>query len=168
MWLGSHEVLGRLEVITEAWHALGPGIGLWFLGSEWTYLEVTWPCNTLLESIPKRDLPRVRRCFMDPQERRTFKSLPETIRCYRGGGRADVLRGVSWSLSRTIAERFAQYAGGARRAWFGMAIRNPVVVTANVEKSQVFAVKLDRAEEEIIILPGQAHVESIDGEGGPR
>jgi hypothetical protein len=98
---------------------------------------------------------------MSPEETAVFGRLPERIRCWRGGGRQQVLLGVSWSLSRAVAERFARYCCCTRRAMFGLGADDPVVVSAAVEKSRVFAVKLDRSEREIVILPGGARVEWV-------
>ena len=146
VWLESHNVAARLKIIGEACSALGPQVGWYFLGQEWTYLETTKPALPWLLSVSKpAHLRRVQRWFMSPTERTAFEKLPATIQCWRGGGRDDVLSGISWSLSRAIAERFARYACGGRRTLFGMATKNPVVVSAMFKKSKVFAVKLEAA-----------------------
>ncbi|HZL43014.1 MAG TPA: hypothetical protein VFD66_07010 [Verrucomicrobiae bacterium] len=43
-----------------------------------------------------------------------------------------------------------------------LAVKEPVLVSATVEKSQAFAVKLDRAEAELLVLPERVHVEGIE------
>jgi hypothetical protein len=88
---------------------------------------------------------------MSPRERAAFKALPAAVKCFRGGERSDVMKGVSWSLSRVVAERFAR-----------LAVKEPVLVSATVEKSGAFAVKLDRAEAELVVLPDRVHVDAIE------
>ena len=100
---------------------------------------------------------------MKGEDRAAFNRLPNTFTVYRGGGEATVLGGLSWTLSPAVAARFAQYACGIRRNLFGMGQTNPAVVEAVVNKDQCLGLKLDRQEEEVVVLPG-ARLEVVRSE----
>ena len=80
--------------------------------------------------------------MMDEDERAAYDALPEVFTIYRGCGKSNKW-GLSWTTSKECAEKFPMYG---RYRPEGKAI----LVTAEVKKSEVIAVKLDRNEFEII------------------
>lgn len=82
--------------------------------------------------------------MMDPEEVEAFDDLPEDLIVYRGCYENNKF-GFSWSLRREVAESFP----------FLMRYRQtgkPILVTAQIEKSEAAALKLGRQEEEIIMF----------------
>ena len=79
--------------------------------------------------------------MMDTQECMAWEALPERLTIYRGCGPVNML-GASWSLSREVAARFP-FLNRYRQA-------EPLLITATVRKDRVLAVKLERAEAEVV------------------
>jgi hypothetical protein len=80
--------------------------------------------------------------FMNEREREMFARLPDRFTVYRAE-QPDKPNGLSWTLSRKIAEEFAETfigVGQPRR-----------VVSREVSKSQVFA-RISGREKEVLIL----------------
>jgi hypothetical protein len=80
---------------------------------------------------------------MTIEERNAFEELPEQITIYRGCGPRNK-SGMSWSLSRDIAVRFP----------FSMryGTDQPMLLTATIRKNRAAALKLERNEQEIIVV----------------
>lgn len=88
-----------------------------------------------------------REFLMSEEEREFLRNLPEEIEIFRGGGTNEVDEGfgISWSLNKGIAEKFA---------------KNKSIQTGNemtihklrIKKTQVVAFLNSRKEEEIIYL----------------
>lgn len=74
---------------------------------------------------------------------------------YRGADRGVNERGLSWTWSRAVAERFP-FMRRYRAA-------DPVLVTATVSRKRITAVKLDpeRQENEVIVLPACVYVVAV-------
>jgi len=115
------------------------------LGEEWTMCdnleteEFADEVTTILTGYGEFPI----RPMMTRKELYRWRSLPDMVTIYRGCSRNDP-RGFSWSLSKDVADRFPflnRYLAP-----------DPVVLTAEVKKIDIIAVKLDRAEEEIITL----------------
>jgi hypothetical protein len=79
--------------------------------------------------------------MMTADEQTAYSSLPEEVRVYRGCGPGNI-KGASWSLDRSQAERFPRLI----RYWSS----TPLLVTATVAKANILAVKLGRDEHEVI------------------
>lgn len=91
--------------------------------------------------------------MMNDAELAAFDALPETITVYRGCGSHN-RAGASWTLDRSVAERFPFYS--RYRA------KEPLLVTGRVKKMNVLAIKLDRDEFEIITFSARrVKVESL-------
>jgi hypothetical protein len=73
-----------------------------------------------------------------------FESLPEVVTVYRGCSRERV-NGISWTINREVAKDFT-------RGHRGIYVPDPIIVTATVKKSEIMAVFVDRAEQEIICV----------------
>ncbi len=78
--------------------------------------------------------------LMTKEDLEYFDSLPETITIYRGVKKADKIDGVSWTLSREIAERFTYDF-----------LDDGYVVEKEVHKNDVLAYFNIRDEQEIVI-----------------
>lgn len=84
--------------------------------------------------------------MMTAEERAAWHALPERVTVYRGARQTHL--GASWTLDRATAERFpflGRYTLGGP----------PVLLTAEVRRRNVLALKLDRDEAEAIVLRGR-------------
>ena len=116
----------------RAWYAV--------LGEIWSCCDnIGFFTEELREQL--RDAGPMVRHMMTPKERAELNRLGEWVTCYRGCGSKNRL-GLSWSLELSIAARFPLY--GRYRA------SDPVLLTARIRKSSIFALKLDRNERELI------------------
>ena len=113
------------------------------LGNEWSCIDNigAYPFKEIFHRfrIQKRDLFQL---MMTEEEKGFLSSLPEKVLIYRGAGSQNRL-GLSWSLSMDVAERFPflhRYKTS-----------NPLLLCAEVPKSRIYAVKLDRNEQEVIV-----------------
>lgn len=82
------------------------------------------------------------RDMMTPDEQAAYDALPDYVTIYRGCYKANKW-GLSWSLSKEIAEKFPIYHRYRQEG-------QPLVVTARAKKRNIIAIKLDRNESEII------------------
>jgi hypothetical protein len=82
--------------------------------------------------------------LMDAEERLAFDVLPDRITIYRGCG-AQNKYGPSWSLNREMAAAFP-FKSRYRTD------RRPMLLTATIHKNRAAALKLNRHEQEIIVL----------------
>jgi hypothetical protein len=80
--------------------------------------------------------------MMTPDELAAYEALPSICTVYRGCYKINK-RGLSWSLSRQVAERFPTLNRYCQQD-------QPLLVKAVVKKEKIAAVKLDRNETEII------------------
>ena len=119
---------------------------LTLLGEQWEACDNISECVDALWETPFPELiknPLVyRNAMMTAAERSALSNLPDTVTIYRGCY-AHNKGGLSWTLSREIAERFPlthrYHADG-----------QPLLVRAAVNRDRIVAVKLDRGEEEVI------------------
>ena len=81
--------------------------------------------------------------LMSTEEKLAFDLLPKQITIYRGCGPKNKL-GMSWSLRREVAERFP-FTGRYRAD-------QPTLLTAKIGKDRVAALKMERNEQEIIVV----------------
>jgi len=85
-----------------------------------------------------------RHWMMTAEERTALELLPETVTIYRGCY-ANNKRGLSWSLSRATAERFPMTHRYLQKC-------QPLLVRAEVPRSQILALKFCRNESEVIAI----------------
>lgn len=90
-------------------------------------------------------MPRKARAFFD--------GLPDPIRVYRGCSRQHVM-GIAWTTDRDVAKGFAQ---GHR----GIPVPDAIIAEADIPKSAVFAIFLERDESEVLLNPERARMRSI-------
>lgn len=115
----------------------------------WGLLRTNWTCcddlaavaDDMRDIINDASVPDLM-LAMTPYERKVWRGLPETITVYRGC--YDHNRdGLSWSLSRKVAERFTTLSR------YHHADKTPLLLTGTVSKTSVF-VKTDRKEREVV------------------
>jgi len=82
------------------------------------------------------------RAMMTLDEQAAYDALPDVVTVYRGCYKPNKW-GLSWSLSKEVAESFPSYSRYRQEG-------QPLLVTAKAEKRNVIAVKLDRDEAEVI------------------
>lgn len=75
-----------------------------------------------------------------------FRTLPDRLRLYRGYYEPEKREGISWSLSRKVAEGFAYSHWNSNN-------EEPQVVTGTCLRSRVLAYTNDRSEQEFIVDP---------------
>ena len=111
------------------------------LGEEWSTLDNLYEWRDMLrELLPRR--PTL--LLMDEDERAAWRELPDIVTIYRGCSEVN-LNGLSWSLCPEIASKFP-----ALMRYLPPKGRRPLLVTGEVAKRRVIAVKLDRKEREIV------------------
>lgn len=113
------------------------------LGEYWSGLDDLYVWNiTLRKLLPSRTIM----LMMDQHERAAWHELPAAVTVYRGCSEIN-MSGLSWSLCPEVAARFPtlmRYAPPAKQ--------QPLLLTGQVAKSRITAIKLDRSEQEIIAL----------------
>jgi len=131
-------------LIGQLYHKIEHEAWLRLLGDNWTVCDNIGSHRRLLAQI----LPKVGpvRQMMDTAELAAWDALPDPVTIYRGA-RVHHL-GASWALDPAVARRFPFYL----RYRFG---ENPTLITAEVRKRDVLAVKLDRGEFEAIVFRGR-------------
>lgn len=133
----------RMDAVVEAWPYVRPRAWLRILGREWSgcdNIHAFVPLlRVLLANVDLADM-------MTPAERRRLAGLPKTFTAYRGCYAGLNEDGVSYSLHRDEALRFAGHYMRYRAEG-----RTPVLVTARCQRSRS-VLKLDRDEQEVIAL----------------
>ena len=80
--------------------------------------------------------------LMDNEEQEVFNNFPDEIEIYRGVGSKGKVRGMSWTVSRDVAEWFANRYN-----------QNGNVYSAKIKKEHVLAYFVGRGEQEVIVEP---------------
>ena len=91
--------------------------------------------------------------LMNEEERDAFASLPDRVTVYRGLRPKEYdpnYIGFSWTLSRDVAERFANEF---RKARWGDPNSEPVLLKAEIDKEQIVWLIFERDEREAVIAP---------------
>jgi hypothetical protein len=133
----------RLPVILSLL-AGAPATVVWpvFL-SEWSRCDDTWLLMPQLLTLLRRNAPGW--AYLDDYQRAVLDGLPGLITVYRGCS-LERVHGLSWTLSRKVAAKFA-------RGHRGISIRRPTIARARMRRVDVFAVFVDRKEDEVILDP---------------
>jgi hypothetical protein len=114
--------------------------------SQWSICDATWESHRALLRTLRwcvRQQPASR--YFTLKQSEFYDALTPVVRVFRGGER-DRIRGVSRTTSHDVAKNFAR---GLR----GPALRDPVIVTAEIPKEHIFFVNLDRNESETVLDP---------------
>lgn len=78
---------------------------------------------------------------MTAAERAAYDALPSRVTIYRGCGDHNIF-GTSWTLDESIARQFPFF--------HRYRVADPLLVTAQVNKRAILALKQDRDEQEVI------------------
>ena len=141
--LAYHDSYSRLAEIIRFSGIMGRRSWLRLLGEHWSTLDKLFAWHDALWRL----LPgRATLLLMNEDERAAWRELSNIVTIYRGCSEVNV-DGLSWSLCPEIAGRFPTLA-----RYKPPNGRRPLLVTAEVPKQRVTAVKLDRGEQEIITL----------------
>ena len=115
------------------------------LGQLWTDSENIFEAEALwlrLLGEPSRIASRAR--MMTAEERQHLDRLPDRVIVYRGYSYAGRNSGMSWSLSRDVARRFA----------FRLTVDTPGrIARREIAKDEVIAYFTGRGEQEIVLAP---------------
>ena len=97
----------RLPTLMRLYGTLGPDRSAWFqvLGECWDVCDNIWQFRSQLTRIFESASPDHIALMMTPEEREALDAQPDTIMIYRGCYPWNDA-GLSWSLSRDIAEAF--------------------------------------------------------------
>jgi hypothetical protein len=97
------------------------------------------------------------RIFDGQKARERFAELPEVVTIYRGGMENEAIDerlGISWTLSRDKA------------IWFATPLRHsshqPVLMTARVSRGAIAGFLVERAEDEVLIVPDDICLDEIE------
>jgi hypothetical protein len=136
-----------------AWLALGVSRSKRNVRTIWRFLAGAWSGFDLIPHAEyERLFRRIRKhwtpdCMIDTEHggaHSLYDALPDHMVIYRGQDATHEV-GLAWTLDRDVAERFS---GGHR----SMANEHPVVLVAEVAKSDVAFVSNDRDEREVVIF----------------
>ena len=112
----------------------------------WSACDATWdwrgPLLTLLRAARKKR-PAIH--YMSGDSIELFDGLPDPTPIYRGCS-ASRVRGISWTIERSIALRF-------KRGHRFITVPTPVLAEAVVRKDAIFCTIADREESEVLIDP---------------
>jgi len=144
LWANSY---GRLPVLLNLAPTTGCGEELWktwfsVLGDQWTTCDNIGVHKASLYRLMVKHRDRWPD-IMTSAERAILVALPDTVTLFRGCGPKNKL-GLSWSLSREVAERFP-FSSRYRTT-------GPRILTARVPKKRIVGIKTDRSEDEVIAL----------------
>lgn len=143
-----------LPALLDLFCEVPEGVWLKILGQHWSRFDnVAEHLDTLQDFIAATVGIGPAMQMMNATERAAFESLPDTLTIYRGCYAFNKY-GASWSLDRDVAERFPfllRYRQDGR----------PLLIKATIGKQYVTALKLDRGEDEIVILGQRPKVLSI-------
>lgn len=148
----------RLETIIGLACHMDAGEWLTLLGDEWSGCDdiaqhaslhdgALW--ETAFEELAWSPLDW-RHHMMTAEERMALDALPQIVTVWRGCY-ASNKRGLCWSLDRAVAERFPFLH---RYRQEGQAL----LVRGEVDRDHIMALKLDRDESEIVVLPSRVKI----------
>ncbi len=151
----------RLETVIELAGLMEPADWLTLLGAEWSVCDDIAKHSTdagaPLWDTPFEDLAwsplRWRHHMRAADEVAVLDALPATVIVYRGCY-AFNKRGFSWTLDKATAERFPflhRYRQDAK----------PLLVRGEVQRDHIMALKLDRNEAEVVVVPSQVKIRAI-------
>lgn len=96
-----------------------------------------------------------REAMMNDAEQQAYARLPDVIDVLRGHARKLGERGFSWTLSESVAARFAQEASAYEGA------TEPRVAHGTVRREDAICVLLRRGEAEIVARPGSVSITKV-------
>ena len=126
-----------------------------YLGQAYTGSDNNRDDIPIIKTMFTRPYPH-RECIMDDQEQAIYKSLPPQVTIYRGmtevearkGAKDPNQYGISWTLSKEVAEFFAYQYGRN----FSTSHMKKTTVKRTVPKTDILAYFGEREEDEIIYI----------------
>lgn len=113
----------------------------------WSHCDGTWHLRHRLHAdLLRHHARRPGIDYLQAEGRAWFDGLPDPVPVLRGCSRQRV-KGMSWTVERAVAERFAQGHRGIR-------VPSPIIASALVPKTAIFGVYVERQEAEIVLDPG--------------
>ncbi len=107
-----------------------------------------------------------RHLFMTQYERARLRSLPKTLRVYRGYTKGRARRGLSWTLSKNRARFLAIRPRSGRTALLAPEYYQPeavgMVARGTCAKSDVVAYKSSRREQEVVVMPDRVRIDQSE------
>lgn len=172
-WPSRDECLREIT-FADSFSRMGAVIGAWLLGAtpdeeEWLHIlgrewsgcdNIAAHIDQLLNDTPFGDLIGLGPMMpmMTDEERDAYANLPDVVEVYRGCY-APNKWGLSWTTDSSLALRFP-FLNRYRH------VGTPLLVRARAKKSQIAALKLDRAEAEIIVWR-PSHISTAHIKGNP-
>jgi hypothetical protein len=101
--------------------------------------------SEMLEVLERRSKSQNAVEFLSTSDGTFYDALPRTVPVFRGSTRK-LVRCISWTTDRTIAEG---YAHGHR----DKPVPDAVVASAEIDKSAIFFVSVERSESEVVLNP---------------
>lgn len=135
----------RIEALVTLADRMKRTVFFRLLGEWWSRCDNTGVFKYELEEYVFsnwQEYPQLMRKMMTRRELTAYDALPETVTIYRGCYKSNE-SGLSWTLSCEIAEKFPYFT----RYWQK---GQPLLITAEVDKKDIIALKLCRDESEII------------------
>lgn len=144
-YIGVYERPYRLEAFMEIAYDLRSPEYWSIAGWLWEDTENQWQNLSEWQDVLSSERGQ-KEYFMDQDEQKFLKSLPDEVEIYRGCFEGINDEGLSWTLDKSIAEMFSQHRHFKRKDdW------ESVILSQTVSKEDIFAVKLGRKESEVIL-----------------
>ena len=144
-YIGVYERPYRLEEFIKIDNHLIDGEYWNIAGWLWEDTENQWQNLSEWQEVLSSERGQ-KECFMDQDEQKFLKSMPDEVEIYRGCFEGINDEGLSWTLDKSIAEMFSQHRHFKRKDdW------ESVILSQTVSKEDIFAVKLGRKESEVIL-----------------
>lgn len=107
----------------------------------WPNADATWKWRTLIKML--LDYRSSAGPFLEGKDKKFYDDLPEVVTVYRGCSKSRV-RGLAWTTDLDIARQFAR---GHRQ----IAVPSPMIATAQIPKTGIYTVTMDRKEYEVVL-----------------
>jgi hypothetical protein len=142
IWL--HEPIFRVTAFKSIAHAMSHDQYWRKLAEVWIDSKGTFPRKDIWISLWTADRPQ-RELVMTPTEQEMLAVLPEStpgmVPIYRGCYQLEAVAGLSWTIDRALA---IKYARGAIQ---------PVLASAQVRKQDIKAYFDEQNEQEVVVMP---------------
>ena len=132
--------LDEVKSKKEFWH---------LIHAFWDICDTTWYWQDDLQRLFDEYGKGTR--YFKKEQREFYKSLPKTVSLFRGCSSSRVM-GVSWTTDFKVAVGFAR---GHRY----IDTPDPVMAKAEIPKSLIYSVCVDREESEVLWLPDEKHIQ---------
>jgi hypothetical protein len=132
--------LDEVKSKKEFWH---------LIHAFWSSCDTTWDWQDDLQILFYEYGNGTR--YFKKEQREFYKSLPKAVSLFRGCSSSRVM-GVSWTTDFKVASGFA-------RGHRGIDTPDPVMAKAEIPKSLIYSVCVDREESEVLWLPNEKYIQ---------